>query len=550
MNHFDGVINEYPNIACDRFCGDALTCTAFFLSHCHTDHMEGLHTDVFFNYLTGNSSKLYCSLITKRFLSSSKKYKHLKKNICPLRLNETHSVVTRNSKSNEEETVNVTFFKAKHCPGSVMILFEGSGETVLYTGDIRLDGNSLNYRNMPLLYETCGNLKSIAKLYVDTTFCTDVYTTFPSKIESRDILLDAIEPWLKADARHLVFLDCPYKFGCEYLFMELHKKFNMKVHVSKQKKAQYKSIPKFTSCTCDDSIGTQIHACCSLKKNRKRCTIFDDRNADILYVKLSAMYFANSSNGNWIYKFPKSKRYRICYSIHASCEEIQGFVEKLQPKCVHPLVVPLNSDLETVSRLLGINSDRCNQIKLSPKCRKFGQLRNQSLESKDDDMELDGDFILENKTTLSPTIHSTAEEPTNEWNFMISPLKSSQESTFSESAEQQVHSPKWNSLKSSQESTTSDVSVVKNVNCIEQSPKTSVDESDCEITKGIDLEKVIELQEPKSLEQIELKSEILKETVVSSESNHSDDDVEIVYEKYEVIDLTKDDWDSTPEFII
>lgn len=40
MSTFDGIIQEFPGVAIDRF--EILTSKLFFLSHCHWDHMRGL----------------------------------------------------------------------------------------------------------------------------------------------------------------------------------------------------------------------------------------------------------------------------------------------------------------------------------------------------------------------------------------------------------------------------------------------------------------------------------------------------------------------------
>lgn len=43
MSTFSGLIEEIPGISIDRFDGENLKSKIFFLSHCHTDHMQGLH---------------------------------------------------------------------------------------------------------------------------------------------------------------------------------------------------------------------------------------------------------------------------------------------------------------------------------------------------------------------------------------------------------------------------------------------------------------------------------------------------------------------------
>lgn len=42
MSTFEGTLSEIPGISIDRFDGKNLNSTIFFLSHCHTDHCEGI----------------------------------------------------------------------------------------------------------------------------------------------------------------------------------------------------------------------------------------------------------------------------------------------------------------------------------------------------------------------------------------------------------------------------------------------------------------------------------------------------------------------------
>ena len=43
MSELAGPISDFPGVSIDRFNGENLKSTVYFLSHCHTDHMVGLN---------------------------------------------------------------------------------------------------------------------------------------------------------------------------------------------------------------------------------------------------------------------------------------------------------------------------------------------------------------------------------------------------------------------------------------------------------------------------------------------------------------------------
>lgn len=127
MSTFLGLIDEIPGISIDRFDGNNLNSKCFFLSHCHTDHMHGLHK---YNNLPG---PLYLSHVSAVIVRSM--YPNISNIIC---LNSAEPTLINMTNDNNEETrLTVTCMPASHCPGSVMFLFEVNEIKVLYTGDFR-----------------------------------------------------------------------------------------------------------------------------------------------------------------------------------------------------------------------------------------------------------------------------------------------------------------------------------------------------------------------------------------------------------------------------
>ncbi|XP_019753039.1 protein artemis isoform X4 [Hippocampus comes] len=87
MSSFPGRMKEYPYISLDRFDHENLHARAYFLSHCHKDHMRGIKAPKLKRRLRSSRRvKLYCSLVTKELLLSSRKHLFWEKFIVPLEL--------------------------------------------------------------------------------------------------------------------------------------------------------------------------------------------------------------------------------------------------------------------------------------------------------------------------------------------------------------------------------------------------------------------------------------------------------------------------------
>lgn len=122
MSTFSGKIQEIPHISVDRFDENNLTSEAYFLSHCHSDHMVGLYT---LQYSLSKSDKfLYASEISCAILK--KQYPVLENNVKVLDIYKPTTLLL------EGGNISVLPIPAGHCPGSVMFLFE-TNISVLYT---------------------------------------------------------------------------------------------------------------------------------------------------------------------------------------------------------------------------------------------------------------------------------------------------------------------------------------------------------------------------------------------------------------------------------
>lgn len=156
----------------------------FFLTHFHGDHMQGLHAK-------WRMGLLHCSEVTAQLL----RWKFgvnspLSRVVRPHRLHDPFDVFDRCSKLH----ITVTFIDANHCPGSVMIAFEGwpSGG-VLHTGDFRwYEG----LRKDPTLLRLRSHLDM---LHFDNTCAHPAYQCLPDKRDSVRDLLSLLENHCRDD---------------------------------------------------------------------------------------------------------------------------------------------------------------------------------------------------------------------------------------------------------------------------------------------------------------------------------------------------------------
>lgn len=79
---FHGKIKEIPGISVDNF--NNLESRAYFLSHCHSDHTEGLFSNQFLEAIKVNNTFIYMSEITSSIII--KNSKELQKHIIPLKI--------------------------------------------------------------------------------------------------------------------------------------------------------------------------------------------------------------------------------------------------------------------------------------------------------------------------------------------------------------------------------------------------------------------------------------------------------------------------------
>ncbi|KAL6352640.1 hypothetical protein LRP88_13109 [Fusarium phalaenopsidis] len=245
MSTFNGIVSEFPDIRIDFFRHNAdvqpppLAC---FLSHVHSDHLAGLESL--------RSPFVYCSAATREILlrlerypcrincakglleARQQTYKHLSKVMKPLPLETPTTIELRPGCE-----IQVTLFDANHCPGAVMFLIESDTKAILYTGDIRSEPwfvNSIS-RN-PSLVEYTSGLKTLDKIYLDTSFTEDV--PFQTKAQGITELLRKVSKYPSDTVFHFQ----AWTYGYEDVWVALSKALKSQVHVDDYKLRIYGSL--------------------------------------------------------------------------------------------------------------------------------------------------------------------------------------------------------------------------------------------------------------------------------------------------------------------
>ncbi|XDV24577.1 hypothetical protein PO909_028709 [Leuciscus waleckii] len=364
MSSFAGRMKEYPTLSLDRFDRENLHARAYFLSHCHKDHMKGLKGPLMKRKLKFSLTvKLYCSFVTKELLLSNPKYAFWEDHIVPLELDSPTHVSLIDETTGESEDVVVTLLTAGHCPGSVMFLFEGAQGTVLYTGDFRLAVGDA--ARMECLHSG-DRVKDIKSVYIDTTFFDPKYHQIPSREACLTGIRQLIQDWICQSPYHVVWLNCKAAYGYEYLFTNLGQEFSSQIHVNSLD--MFKKMPEIL-CHVTTNRATQIHACRHPKDeeffraNRLPCgtTAPDGIPLNIISIKPSTIWFGERTRKTSVIVKMGSSSYRACFSFHSSYLEVKDFLSYIGPVNIYPNVIPLGKTLEDVTDLL------------KPLCRKHNE---------------------------------------------------------------------------------------------------------------------------------------------------------------------------------
>ncbi|XP_072479155.1 DNA cross-link repair 1A protein [Notamacropus eugenii] len=319
----EGVLREkkcpfYKKIPGTGFTVDAFQygavegCTAYFLTHFHSDHYAGLSKNFTF--------PVYCSKITsnlvKNKLCVQEQYLH------PLPM-DTVCVVNG---------IKVVFLDANHCPGAVMILFYlPNGTVTLHTGDFRADPSME-------CYSLLANQK-VHTLYLDTTYCSPEYT-FPSQQEVIQFAINIAFETVTLSPRTLVVCGT-YAIGKEKIFLAIADVLGSKVSMSKEKykTLQCLELQEVNSLITTDWSSALVHLLPMMQINFKglqnHLNKYGEKYDRILAFRPTG-WTHSEKFGSLADIVPQTKGnisiYGIPYSEHSSYLEMKRFVQWLKPQ--------------------------------------------------------------------------------------------------------------------------------------------------------------------------------------------------------------------------
>ncbi|NXV10321.1 DCR1A protein, partial [Cettia cetti] len=265
--------------------GEIEGCTAYFLTHFHSDHYCGLTKNFRF--------PIYCNKVTGNLVKSKLRVQEQYVHVLPM---DTQCVVNG---------IKVLLLDANHCPGATMILFYlPSGAVILHTGDFRADPSMERY---PALMG-----QQVHTLYLDTTYCSPEYT-FPSQQEVIQFAVNIAFETVTLNPRTLVVCGT-YAIGKEKVFLGILIRYLMGLSIC------YFIFPQ----------GLQDH----LNK-------FSETFDHILAFKPTGWTYSNSCLSLADIK-PQTRGkitiYGIPYSEHSSYLEMKRFVQWLKPQKIIPTV--------------------------------------------------------------------------------------------------------------------------------------------------------------------------------------------------------------------
>ena len=230
---------------------------------------------------------------------------------------------------------------------------------ILYTGDFRFENHRIE--TFQALHDAAGNKMRIDEMYLDTTFCSTNYKTFPTRDEAIQRIWELVHGWIRKNgmyrhkrAKHVVLFHLPAQYGSEAILRYIYEQSGAKwkIHVSQRKFEEYLCTEDLGSCTSSDPAEAQwIHACSwkDMKGNKAPIDHFargmpcEDGPFEVCQIRPSAMYFRGNRMDKYedkVVKCTGGQSYRVCYSSHSSLEELREFVNYLKPNSIIPCALP------------------------------------------------------------------------------------------------------------------------------------------------------------------------------------------------------------------
>ncbi|CAH2216357.1 jg13317 [Pararge aegeria aegeria] len=325
---FHGEIDEIPEIYIDNFeNAEKRMARAYFLSHYHSDHVQGIHSAALLATLEKTKAFIYTSKLTATIVNFEKCDSKLMNYVKGLKTGST--LITLPGTQNMPETsMTVTLIPAAHCVGSTMFLFTYESKKILFTGDFRINCNDLT--KYTALHDNGAPIK-LNTVYIDTTFINLEYDFFPKRNDSVDKLIYHVKKWLNFNSKNCLAIYTPAKYGYEFVFNAIYEQLGMKVYVSTDRWALYSTIPNLVPGVTNNKNETKIHLCRNRNEKAPHEECIGYNNKNFLYVYLSAMKWQRITEDFSSVEFVTPTRLDVCFATHCSRKEIYYFVNYLSP---------------------------------------------------------------------------------------------------------------------------------------------------------------------------------------------------------------------------
>ncbi|KAI9193182.1 beta-lactamase-like protein, partial [Polychytrium aggregatum] len=231
----------------DAFCyGKIEGCSAYFLTHFHSDHYTGLGPSF-------EHGPIYCSSVTGNLVISELRVKP--EYVHRLKLNREYDI----------QGIKVTLIDANHCPGAALILFDipttdaldkPDRIKILHTGDFRASPEHIKH---PSLRDV-----RLHAVYLDTTYCAPSHC-FPEQ----SLVVRAISS-LARPGRLLVAVGT-YLIGKERIFVGIAKAMGSKIYVEPRKHRILSCLedPELARMLTQDKDEADLHVVSMGQMNRE-----------------------------------------------------------------------------------------------------------------------------------------------------------------------------------------------------------------------------------------------------------------------------------------
>lgn len=364
---FDGSTVGHCHVNLDNFVQTGRKASVYILSHLHEDHCKGLSSDMF-SYLLQNQSKVtfLCHPVTYQLMLGFPKYRHLAKytTVLDYCTSKTVNVYCPDTWKLAYK-LEVVFFDARHCPGSVMVLLQSGDKRSLYTGDFR----------DPWVDGYC--FEGLDALYLDTTFALAPKRFFPSRAASLEAIYELALQCL-GDPTGLFHLEFPCNLGYEDILTDLSCRFGTKIHLAESQFQLYQNVPHLQNLgyfgeSQGDCQPGRVHASFGRPglKGSMGCGCPVDQS--VMTVRISAQRFLTDGTRDvqLVQKLGPNK-WGVFYSFHCSPDELEMFLVRVKPGQIVSTVFHQKPDAK---RSLGEKLKRFVSAKESDQPALLGQLK-------------------------------------------------------------------------------------------------------------------------------------------------------------------------------